>query len=93
MIDNEANDFLSKATHALVAVSVQEIITNSPKQHLLHIVAYHSPPTNVDVKELYEELFTDEELGLTHLVPKEDYMLLEYPWAYVRSILERSDLN
>jgi hypothetical protein len=93
MEDESAEDFLNRATHALVAVSVHEIKTNASNQHLLHIVAYTSQPTDEDVKDLYEELFTDEELEMTHLVPREDYMLLEYPWDFIKSVMEKNNLN
>ena len=81
------DEFLKKCTHALVAVPTDQIISNSPQFTLLHIAAYQKQPTAIEIDALYAELETDEELGITDMIPRKDYMLMVYNWKDIQPLL------
>jgi hypothetical protein len=63
-----------KTNYALVAL----VPTNDPeKGGVIHTCWYENPPQQNDVESLIEELRTDQEFGMTHMVCDEDYVLHE----------------
>ena len=85
--ESEVDEFLNKCTHAFVAISTAQLGTDNPFKTLLHIVAYQGEPDELIKEELYNELAIDEKLGMTHLVPRKDYLLLLVPWSSLQKII------
>lgn len=84
---SEADEFLDNCTHALVAISADDLDSNNPYKICLHVVAFQSEPSELDVEEIYRELAIDQALGMTDLVPREDYRLVTMMWKDIASQL------
>lgn len=58
---------MEKFTHGIIAIT-----PNNPNEDgsipVVHFVGYFEEPQEVDVLGLYDELSTDEELGLTEMM-------------------------
>jgi hypothetical protein len=49
---------------------------------VFHVVGYPAPPSDVDFSSLIVELSQDEELLMTHLEYKKDYILMIFDESY-----------
>lgn len=59
-----------------IAIDLINRPTDRSKFNILHYILSKNCPNDKEIELYYEELQRDEELNMTHLIPKEDYLLV-----------------
>ena len=59
-----------------IAVDLIDRPADRSKFNTLHYILQKNCPSDEEIELYYEELQRDEELNMTHLIPKEDYLLV-----------------
>ena len=88
MVENRLE--IADIEHALVAIDLRD--SGQDESNILYVVGYAYPASDDEIAELYQELATDPEHGMTELVPRRDYMLVRQTADDIRELMEIEDL-